>query len=492
MRSGSGVVIDDPPDFSETDPIQAVRRIFELTGITTAKDVVSRLLCALADDLGTMETIMETRKFLHFERTRMNRVIPPPEGWETVRNALVDFHGTLRAAFVNMCAGRRGGVMSAAELHRGMITIEMPHVTEKVLNAICPEQIIPPDEIFIDFEEFMWIMNGCGDQGVAPNPNRPMRDAASTAEIKERVDVVVEVGSSTQDVRVKELEKSHDKQTKTITSLEARLAQLEASTTSSQANSPKHPSTPASPTTPRSRRIPPPHESTKSPQNDPHKKTTPQLASVWGDTDFSSIARVEDSSPEPPRSPTYYKSPTMRPRTPSRRGSITSMSGSVRYTSPPKTLPPGLRLDNEDASYPAKVPAGSGIRRSTSPGVVGIRPPSPPTVKRSVSPTVVAPNPSFVRPPSPTASVRSVGWGSPHSLARGPSFSGSIVSDGGSVRRISSSIKSPVKPQGSSSRRPGMVSPPQSRPTGSYPAPPSAFDLESHHSSTYPYQDAVV
>ena len=194
-------------DWNEVDVITAIRRMLRLSGQTEATGLVCNLCSALSDDLGATETMREVRKFIHYDRVRSNRLVPPPEGWEAVREAVVKRHGSSRAAFVNMCGGRRGGVMSSEELHRGMIALSMPHVTDRVLTAICPDQNIKADDIFIDFDEFMWIMRGCCDE----------------------VPLEHEHSDQFEERRYLELEKDRNAKADQIARLEKRLSQLETS-----------------------------------------------------------------------------------------------------------------------------------------------------------------------------------------------------------------------------------------------------------------------
>ncbi|KAJ9449997.1 hypothetical protein DIPPA_07892 [Diplonema papillatum] len=470
-------VAGPPPEPEEVDPVVAVQRMLRLMKISRAKDFVCELLLALADDLGCVDTVTEVRKFMYLEQCRSNRLENPPEGWDSVREALIEFHGSIRAAFTNMCGGRRGGVMSAEELHRGLIAISMPHVTELVLNAVCPEQAVSPQDIFIDYEEFAWIMNGCQAEPLTTSPRILAHDKSEqlthssqprSPQVHHQQPQQHRRASSNSDSPSPQhlpRESSSD-----FAKLQQRLAILEDSL-SRQSPVPLRPCSPADEGSPNwgSKGLDRPN----GVHDDGHSRRDSQQSTV-------SLA-VSLGQPRPPSSPlvdiwqehanntlkpttstSYAKSgsPTSAPR----RASISSLTSQTgRYTTPPRSIPPDRRADMHVGGvslYPAKV-AAPGLQREVSRPMV-VRAPSPVTVRPPSPAAFRAGSPGY-RTSSPTAVARQYSSSTPLGVSPlTPSLSGTLNTAFDTSRRISSSLKSPVR-QGSS-RAPGMISPPVSRP----------------------------
>ena len=105
--------------------------------------------------------------------------------------------------------------MSSEELHRGFIALDLPHVTDKVLAALCPDQSVKAEDIFIDFDEFMWILRGC-DEG-------PL-DLSQTDNYEEK--------------RYLSMERDRAEKAEYITRLERRIEQLEEGGASHAVSSP--------------------------------------------------------------------------------------------------------------------------------------------------------------------------------------------------------------------------------------------------------------
>ena len=434
-------------DWKSFDLVAGLRRMTQLAEQSSAAGFVAPLLAGLSDDLGHTETLLEVRRFLHADRVRSNRLEAPEEGWTAVREKVVRRHGSVRAAFANMCAGRAGGVMSAEELHRGMMAMGTPHVTDRVLTAVCPDPKIPSSDIFLDFEEWMWVMDGCDQQ--APAPTIARKSVASSE---------VQAGDSLASL---DADRERDQQhAATLRDKDAQIRDLESEVALLRAAASAAAAAPRAAAAARPAAVEPLETSVVRP-NPP----TAHLMRVWGSGEFGS---APPSPRQAPPSPSYKKvlifvfvlllilffvlffwslslillslPRTQTPPTTLRSGSLRSSSpmalpsvktpgnSPLRYTTPPKAVPHSASAHSASAnghhsavcaqkktccllSSPPTTPTSTTPPHSNGP--------SPPPASRTASHPACPASP----PPVPTIAARSRGAAAAASAASAPAAS---------------------------------------------------------------------